>query len=57
MFTLIADVKRQLDEETRAGRLQQLAAAAIENGATLCSNDTDFGRFLGLSWVNPLTSK
>lgn len=35
----------------------QLAAAAIENGATLCSNDTDFGRFPGLSWVNPLTSK
>src|SRR5262249_50262376 len=26
----------------------QLAAFAIENGATLCSNDTDFGRFGGL---------
>jgi uncharacterized protein len=32
----------------------QLAAYALENGATLYSNDTDFGRFPGLDWVNPL---
>lgn len=32
----------------------QLAAYAIENQAELCSNDTDFGRFPGLRWVNPL---
>lgn len=32
----------------------QLAAFAIENTATLCSNDTDFGRFAGLAWLNPL---
>lgn len=32
----------------------QLAAFAIENGAILHSNDTDFGRFGGLHWVNPL---
>ena len=32
----------------------QLAAFAIENAATMCSNDTDFGRFVGLSWKNPL---
>lgn len=32
----------------------QLAAHAIENQATLCSNDTDFGRFQGLRWENPL---
>lgn len=32
----------------------QLAAHAIERGATLCSNDTDFGRFPDLRWVNPL---
>jgi uncharacterized protein len=31
-----------------------LAALAIENQATLCSNDSDFGRFPGLRWVNPL---
>ncbi len=34
----------------------QLAASAIENGATLCSNDSDFGRFAGLSWTNPLSA-
>ena len=31
-----------------------LAALAVENGATLCSADRDFGRFPGLRWVNPL---
>ena len=32
-----------------------LAALAIENGATLCSTDTDFQRFSHLRWVNPLS--
>ena len=32
----------------------QLAAHAIENQATLCSNDSDFARFPGLRWANPL---
>jgi toxin-antitoxin system PIN domain toxin len=31
-----------------------LAALAIEHGLTLCSTDGDFGRFPGLTWVNPL---
>ncbi len=31
-----------------------LAALAIEHDATLASNDTDFGRFSALKWVNPL---
>jgi hypothetical protein len=31
-----------------------LAALAIEHGAELCSCDTDFARFPGLSWVSPL---
>jgi len=31
-----------------------LAALAIEYGAVLCSSDTDFGRFQGLKWCNPL---
>ena len=31
-----------------------LAALAIEHGATLCSADRDFGRFIGLEWMNPL---
>lgn len=32
----------------------QLAAHAIENQALFCSNDSDFGRFQGLRWENPL---
>ena len=32
----------------------QLAAHAIENQALLCSNDSDFARFQGLRWANPL---
>ena len=31
-----------------------LAALAVEHGLTLCSNDSDFARFPGLSWMNPL---
>ena len=31
-----------------------LAALAIEHGLTLCSNDSDFARFPGLRWENPL---
>ncbi len=31
-----------------------LAALAIEHGAELCSCDTDFSRFNGLRWTNPL---
>ena len=33
----------------------QLAAYAIEQDAELCSNDTDFGRFAGLRWYDPLS--
>ena len=33
-----------------------LAAIAQEHGATMASCDTDFGRFPGLAWVNPLIS-
>lgn len=31
-----------------------LASYAIRNRATLCSNDSDFARFPGLDWKNPL---
>ena len=31
-----------------------LAVHAMENRATLCSNDGDFARFPGLDWKNPL---
>ena len=33
----------------------QLATYAIEQGADLMSNDTDFGRFPGLRWTDPLS--
>jgi hypothetical protein len=33
-----------------------LAALAIDHGATLYSADSDFSRFPGLIWVNPLES-
>jgi toxin-antitoxin system PIN domain toxin len=33
-----------------------LAAIAIEQGAELCSSDTDFVRFHGLRWSNPLAA-
>jgi len=49
---------RELLEPTgAAGNLTSdahLAALAIEHGAELCSCDTDFARFTGLRWVNPL---
>ena len=31
-----------------------IAAIALETSATVHSNDTDFGRFPGLRWTNPL---
>lgn len=34
----------------------QLAALAIEQGVELASADTDFQRFPGLRWINPLAS-
>jgi len=32
----------------------QLAAFALENDAVVFSSDSDFGRFPGLRWTNPL---
>lgn len=33
-----------------------LAALAIEHGAELCSTDSDFSRFSGLRWTDPLAT-
>lgn len=33
-----------------------LAALAIEHGLTVCSTDSDFARFQGVRWENPLRS-
>jgi hypothetical protein len=44
-------------ESGTAGNLTtdaHLAALAIENGAELCSTDSDFFRFPRLNWSNPL---
>ena len=35
----------------------QLAAIAVENDATICSNDSDFARFDSVRWINPLAAR
>lgn len=53
-----AAVLRELLVETgTAGNLvtdAHLAALAVEHDAELCSADTDFARFAGVRWTNPL---
>jgi hypothetical protein len=46
-----------LSDAGTAGNLvtdAHLAALALEHEAELCSSDTDFRRFQGLKWTNPL---
>lgn len=48
---------RFLRSEGQGGNLttdEHLAALAVETGATLHTADTDFLRFQGVKWVNPL---
>lgn len=50
-------LRHLLDPVGTAGNLTSdahLAALAIEHGAELCSCDTDFARFEGLRWTDPL---
>jgi uncharacterized protein len=50
--------KRLLADAGTGGNLTtdaHLAALAIEHGSELCSTDTDFARFKGLRWSNPLS--
>lgn len=49
-FGLLADIGTAASLTTDA----QLAAYAIEQDAEMHSNDSDFARFAGLHWVNPL---
>lgn len=35
----------------------QLAAIAVENDATIYSNDSDFARFHSVRWINPLMAR
>lgn len=34
-----------------------IAAQALESGGVVCSSDTDFHRFKGLRWTNPLVKE
>lgn len=54
-----AVLRELLDPLGTAGNLvadAHLAALAIEHGAELCSSDSDFSRFTGLRWTDPLRS-
>ena len=54
----LEDVLKQLEHLGAAGNLvtdTQIAAMALEHEATLHTADTDFIRFPGLRWLNPLT--
>jgi uncharacterized protein len=56
-FTLL---RAQLEQLGTAGNLTtdaHLATLAIERGYTVCTTDTDFSRFQGLKWTNPLVSR
>jgi toxin-antitoxin system PIN domain toxin len=54
----LAIVRELLTPLGTAGNLTtdaHLAALAIEHSADLCSAESDFSRFRGLRWTNPLT--
>ncbi len=50
-------LRRMIDDAGTAGNLTSdahLASIAVSHGAVLVSCDSDFGRFRGLRWENPL---
>jgi toxin-antitoxin system PIN domain toxin len=54
----VEQVLKLLESLGTAGNLvtdAQIAALAIEYGAVVHTSDTDFVRFSGLRWLNPLT--
>jgi len=56
----IGQVLKLLETLGTAGNLltdAQVAALAIEHGAVLHTADTDFLRFAGLRWFNPITGQ
>ena len=53
-FEIALDLLRGIGTAGNLTTDAQLAALAIEHDADMCSNDTDFARFEGLRWVNPL---
>lgn len=53
----LATAFRLLESSGAGGNLTtdvQIAAYAVEYGGEVFSNDTDFGRFEGVRWVDPL---
>jgi uncharacterized protein len=54
-LTLIRELLQPLGAAGNLTSDAHLAALAIEHGAELCSSDTDFGRFKGLRWTDPLS--
>ncbi len=52
--SIVFDLLRALGTGGNLTPDAQIAAFAIEHGATLCSNDADFARMPGLAWRNPL---
>ena len=51
---ILRDLLRPLGTAGNLTSDAHLAALAIEQGAELCSSDTDFARFHGVHWINPL---
>jgi toxin-antitoxin system PIN domain toxin len=54
-LTVLRELLRPLGTAGNLTSDAHLAALAIEHGAELCSSDTDFARFHGLKWRNPLS--
>jgi uncharacterized protein len=52
--TVLRELLRPLGTGGNLTTDAHLAALAIEHGAVLCSCDSDFGRFPGLRWEDPL---
>jgi toxin-antitoxin system PIN domain toxin len=52
--TILRDLLEPLGTAGNITTDAHLAALAIEHGAELCSSDTDFSRFPGLRWTDPL---
>jgi len=52
---ILGDLLRATNASSNLVPDAHLAALAIEHGLTLCSTDSDFARFKGLSWTNPLS--
>lgn len=53
----VIDLIRRAGTEGNLITDAQIAAIAIEHGAVVCTNDSDFRRFPGLRTINPLAAR